>query len=107
MDDAQAAADDAARKAQTLAEQAAQRADAGINQASTLAAQAAEALRGSSEKTQHATEAAADGLERASEYMHDADSSTVMHDAVRFVKKHPIQTVAAIVGAYVVARFVF
>lgn len=89
---------------EALAERAAHRADDGISRASTLAGHAAEAVRGSGERTQHATDVAAERLEHASAYMHDASSSTVMHDAARFVRRHPLQTAAAVVGVFVLAR---
>lgn len=101
---AESGAEGVAGQARGIAEQAAERAEAGINQAAAVAAQAAERLRGGGEKTQHATEAAAEGLERASEYMHDHDTSTIMRDAMRFARKHPLQVAAAVVGAYVLAR---
>jgi ElaB/YqjD/DUF883 family membrane-anchored ribosome-binding protein len=96
-----------AEQVRTLSEQAAERADEGIHRASTVAAHAADALRGGAERTQHATETAADKLEKASEYMHDADSPTLVQDATRFVRKHPLQTVVAVIGAFILARLIF
>ena len=95
-----------AEQVRTLGEHAVERADDGIHRASAVAAHAAEALRGSNERTQHATETAATKLDKASEYMHDADSSTLVHDATRFVRKHPLQTAAAVVGAFILARLI-
>ena len=106
-DEAQASTHNMPEQVRTLSEHAVERADEGIHRASAVAAHAAEALRGSAERTQHATETAAGKLEKASEYMHDADSSTLVHDAARFARKHPLQTAAAVIGAVILARLMF
>lgn len=78
----------------------------GKEKAATLADQAAQVIRDRSEKAGIAGDTLASGIEKTTEYVRETDTPTMANDIGAFIKKHPLQTVAAVVGAFVLVRFV-
>jgi hypothetical protein len=78
----------------------------GKEKAAAVADQAAHVIRDQSEKAGVAGDTLASGIEKTSEYVRETDTPAMANDIEAFIKKHPMQTVAAMVGAYIVLRYV-
>ena len=78
--------------------------DEGTSKVGDIAEKAAHVVRDRTTMADDAAETVASKLEAASENLHQADTDTLKTDVTSFVKKHPVQTAAAVVGGLLLLR---
>jgi len=78
--------------------------DEGTNKVGDIAEKAANIVRDRTTMADDAAETVAAKLDGASEYLHEADTDTLKNDVTSYIKKHPMQAVAAAVGGFLLLR---
>ncbi len=78
--------------------------DDGTSKVGDMAEKAANVVRDRTTMADDAAETVAAKLDGASEYLHEADTDTLKNDVAGYIKKHPVQAAAAVVGGLVLLR---
>lgn len=78
--------------------------DDGTSKVGDMAEKAANMVRDRTTMADDAAETVASKLDSASEYLHEADTDTLKSDVTSYIKAHPMQAVAAVVGGLVLLR---
>ena len=101
----EAAAEKASSAVSSASERVQSSIERGTDVAGDVAGKAGDSIRDYTGRADDAAETVAQKMDSASDYLHEADASTLGSDFANYVKQHPLQAVAvAVVGGIIVGR---